>query len=598
MNHDELNPPGHRADPLTRRHFVQGLAAGALLLGAAPRVLAAAGPSPLPAPAVLRGTAFDLIVEEQDIRLTGKTRRATTINGSFPAPTLVWREGDTVTIRVTNRLKEDTSIHWHGIILPFEMDGVPGLSFEGIAPGTTFTYQFTVQQSGTYWYHSHSGDQKVTGMYGALLIEPRDGEHIQAERDYVVQLSDWSDTDMLKVFRTLKQQSDVYNTRKPTFGDFLRDAADTSVSAALDKRAMWQQMRMNPTDLADVSGAVLHFLLNGRTPAEPWTGLFTPGERVRLRFINAAGNSVYDVRIPGQQMSVVQADGIDIQPVTVDEFRFGPGETYDVIVTPTEDACTLFAQSIDRSGFACGFLASAPGLRAEVPAPDALQWLSMEDMMGAMDHSAHEVAAAVDHSAHTGASAAVVDHSAHIMPGASLTRPSQQVRHASSEFGPGVDMRVDMPRTTLSDPGVGLRGNGRRVLTPLDVRALLGPFETSTPEREIELHLTGNMERYTWSIDGLSFADSSPVHMRAGERVRVILHNDTMMTHPMHLHGMWSDLETPEGEFLTRRHTVLIHPAQRVSFLTTPDALGRWAWHCHIMFHMDAGMFREVVVTA
>lgn len=589
---------------------MQGLAAGAALLGASPRLLAAAASSALPAPAVLRGTQFDLVVQEQDIALTGRTRRATTINGSFPAPTLVWREGDTVTIRVTNRLREDTSIHWHGIILPFEMDGVPGLSFEGIAPGTTFTYQFTVQQSGTYWYHSHTGDQKVTGMYGALIIEPRDGEHIEAERDYVVQLSDWSDTDMLEIFRTLKQQSDVYNTHKPTFGDFLREVGSAGLGAALDNRAMWQQMRMNPTDLADVSGAVLSFLLNGRTPAEPWTGLFTPGERVRLRFINAAGNSVYDVRIPGQQMTLVQADGIDVQPVTVEEFRFGPGETYDVIVTPTAQACTLFAQSIDRSGFACGFLASAPGLRAEVPAPDPVQWLNMEDMMGAMDHSAHDTAAAVDHSAHasgapavdhsahTGAAAAVVDHSAHVMPGAALARPSQQVRHASSEFGPGVDMRVDMPRTTLNDPGVGLRGNGRRVLTPLDVRALRGPFESRTPVREIELHLTGNMERYTWSIDGLSFNDSSPVHMRAGERVRVILHNDTMMTHPMHLHGMWSDLETPEGEFLTRRHTVLIHPAQRVSFLTTPDALGRWAWHCHIMFHMDAGMFREVVVTA
>ena len=593
-----LGSPGPAA--LSRRHFVQGLAAGSLLLGAAPRALAASVPSSLPGPAVLRGTEFDLVVEEQAINVTGATRRATTINGSFPAPTLLWREGDTVTIRVTNRLREDTSIHWHGIILPYEMDGVPGLSFDGIAPGSTFTYQFTVQQSGTYWYHSHSGDQKVTGMYGALIIEPRDGEHLQAERDYVVQLSDWSDTSMLQVFRTLKQQSDVYNTRKPTFGDFLHDVRSEGLTAALDSRAMWQQMRMNPTDLADVSGAVLSFLMNGRTPAQPWTGLFTPGERVRLRFINAAGNSLYDVRIPGVSMTLVQADGIDVQPVTIDEFRFGPGETYDVIVQPTQDACTLFAQSIDRSGFACGFLARAPGLRAEVPAPDPLHWLSMEDMMGAMDHSAHASAASsvVDHSAHTQSAATAVDHSAHLMPEAALARPSQQVRHASSEFGPGVDMRVDMPRITLDDPGVGLRGNGRRVLTALDVRALRGPFETRAPEREIELHLTGNMERYTWSIDGLSFADSSPVHMRAGERVRVILHNDTMMTHPMHLHGMWSDLETPEGEFLTRRHTVLIHPAQRVSFLTTPDALGRWAWHCHIMFHMDAGMFREVVVTA
>jgi CopA family copper-resistance protein len=574
----------HSTAALSRRQFVQGLAAGGLWLLAAPR-LSRAATAPLPAPAVLRGTQFDLVVEEQPINLTGATRMATTINGSFPAPTLVWREGDTVTIRVTNRLQEDTSIHWHGIILPFEMDGVPGLSFQGIAPGATFTYQFTVQQSGTFWYHSHSGDQKVTGMYGALIIEPRDGEHLQADRDYVVHLSDWSDTSMLKVFRTLKQQSDVYNTRKPTFADFLRDVRATGLQAAVAERAMWQQMRMNPTDLADVSGAVLQFLLNGNTPAQPWTGLFTPGERVRLRFINAAGNSLYDVRIPGMTMTLVQADGIDVQLVRFEEFRFGPGETYDVIVEPTDDVCTIFAQSIDRSGYACGFLATATGLRAQVPAPDPVQWLEMGDMMGAMDHGAHSATP-------------VVDHSAHLAPASPLAVPTAQVRHASSEFGPGVDMRVDMPRTSLDDPGAGLRGNGRRVLTPLDVRALHGPFDTRTPEREIELHLTGNMERYTWSIDGLAFGDSSPVHLRAGERVRVILHNDTMMSHPMHLHGMWSDLETPEGEFLTRRHTVLIHPAQRLSFLTTPEALGRWAWHCHIMFHMDAGMFREVVVTA
>ncbi len=569
--------------PVTRRRFVQALGTAGLLLGSGTRLQAASGS--LPAPDVLRGTEFDLVIEETSLNLTGRTRRATTINGSFPAPTLVWREGDTVTLRVHNRLREDTSIHWHGIILPYEMDGVPGLSFAGIAAGTTFTYSFTVQQHGTYWYHSHTGDQKVTGMYGALIIEPRGGEHLQAERDYVVQLSDWSDTDMLRVFRSLKQQSDVYNLNKPTFGDFLRDVRSTGLDEALTRRAMWQQMRMNPTDLADVSGAVLNFLLNGRTSGQPWTGLFAPGERVRLRFINAAGNSIYDVRIPGVPMTLVQADGIDVQPVQIDEFRFGPGETYDVIVQPDTEACTLFAQTIERSGFACGFLATAEGLRAAVPEPDPVQWLEMSDMMGSMDHSAH-------------AAAPEVDHSAHQMPASALAVPSQQVRHASSEFGPGVDMRVDMPRTTLDDPGVGLRGNGRRVLTPLDVRALHGPWDTRAPEREIELHLTGNMERYTWSIDGLAFNDSSPVHMRAGERIRVILHNDTMMTHPMHLHGMWSDLETPEGEFLTRRHTVLIHPAQRLSFLTTPEELGRWAWHCHIMFHMDAGMFREVVVTA
>ncbi|MFZ5464442.1 MAG: copper resistance system multicopper oxidase [Pseudomonadota bacterium] len=604
----------------SRRRFVHGLVAGGVMIGLSPWVRAAAqglsGTRTGAAP-VLSGTNIDLVVAESPVNFTGKPRMATTINGSIPAPTLKLREGDTVTIRVTNRLREATSIHWHGIILPYQMDGVPGISFPGIAPGETFTYQFRLEQTGTYWYHSHSGMQEQTGMYGALIVEPREGDPIRADRDYVVQLSDWTDEDPMRVLAKLKAQSDYYNFNQPTAIDFFRDVARMGLAKALDKRAMWNQMRMNPTDLADLSAATLTYLMNGVTPAGNWTGLFRPGERVRLRFINGAANTFYDVRIPGLKMTVVQSDGQNVEPVTVDEFRFGPGETYDVIVTPQEDAYTIFAQSMDRTGFARGTLAVREGLQAAVPALDPVEWLTMADMMGAMDHGAmgHGGAAmgAMDHATmghgmsgmkhdmpgmNHGAMA--MDHGQHAMHGmanGALAKPSTTVRHARTEYGPSTDMRVDMPRTNLDDPGVGLRNNGRRVLTLADLSTVGGAIDPRGAEREIELHLTGNMERYAWSLDGLEFGQSTPVHMKYGERARVILHNDTMMTHPMHLHGMWSEVETPDGKFLVRRHTIPVQPAQRVSFLVTADALGRWAWHCHLMLHMDMGMFREVVVS-
>ncbi len=592
---------------LPRRRFVQGLAAGGVLLGAAawPGLgRAQERPAASPAAPVLRGTEFDLVIAESAVNFTGRPAVATTINGSLPAPTLRWREGETVTIRVTNKLREDTSIHWHGIILPYQMDGVPGISFAGIPPGQTFTYRFKVEQSGTYWYHSHSGFQELTGMYGAIIIDPAEGEPIKAQRDHVILLSDWMDEDPMSVFARLKVHSGYYNYNQPTAPQFLRDVANEGWRAALDKRAMWNQMRMSPTDLSDLSGAVLTFLMNGTTPAGNWTGLFRPGERVRLRFINGAGNTFYDVRIPGLKLTVVQADGVDVEPVSVDEFRFGPGETYDVLVEPRDEAYTIFAQTMDRTGYARGTLAVRAGLSAPVPAVDAPVWLSMSDMMGAMDHGAGGHGASghgggahggmpMGQGMHSGAHGA---HGAHGQAANSLAVPSTKVRHARTEYGPSTDARVDTPRTNLDDPGVGLRDNGRRVLTLADLRTVGGPLDDRGPEREIELHLTGNMERYTWSLDGLEFGQSTPVHMKHGERVRVILHNDTMMTHPMHLHGMWSELESPDGTFLSRRHTISVQPAQRISFLVTADALGRWAWHCHLMFHMDAGMFREVVV--
>lgn len=614
--------PFHSPLPLVpaRRRFVRGLVAGGVMIGLSPWLRAAAqglSDTRTGAAPVLSGTNIDLVVGESPVNFTGKPRMATTINGSIPAPTLKLREGDTVTIRVTNRLREATSIHWHGIILPYQMDGVPGISFPGIPPGETFTYQFRLEQTGTYWYHSHSGMQEQTGMYGALIVEPRDADPIRADRDYVVQLSDWTDEDPMRVLAKLKAQSDYYNYHQPTAIDFFRDVADMGLSRALDKRAMWNQMRMNPTDLADLSAATLTYLMNGVTPAGNWTGLFRPGERVRLRFINGAANTFYDVRIPGLKMTVVQSDGQNVEPVTVDEFRFGPGETYDVIVTPQEDAYTIFAQSMDRTGFARGTLAVREGLSAAVPALDPVEWLTMADMMGAMDHGAmgHGGSAmgAMDHAAmghdmpgmkhdmsgmnHGAMAMGHGQHAMHGMAGGALAKPSATVRHARTEYGPSTDMRVDMPRTNLDDPGIGLRNNGRRVLTLADLRTIGGPLDPRGAEREIELHLTGNMERYTWSLDGLEFGKSTPVHLKYGERVRVILHNDTMMTHPMHLHGMWSEVETPDGQFLVRRHTIPVQPAQRVSFLVTADALGRWAWHCHLMLHMHMGMFRVVVVS-
>ena len=615
MTHDFPRPK--QPWQLSRRRFVQGLATGGVL-AATPAWLHAAvkGATALGSAPVLSGREIDLVIAETPVNFTGVTRMATTINGSIPAPTLRLREGDDVTIRVTNRLPVATSIHWHGILLPYEMDGVPGISFNGIAPGETFVYRFTLRQSGTYWYHSHSGFQEMTGMYGALIIEPRAGERHRADQDYVIQLSDWTDEDPMRAFSKLKVQSDVYNFNQPTFFDFTADVSKLGLQAALEKRQMWNQMRMNPTDLADLSAATLTLLMNGTTPAGNWSGLFQRGDRVRLRFINAASNSFYDVRIPGLKLTVIQADGQDVEPVTVDEFRFGPGETYDVMVEPQDDAYTIFAQSMERSGYARGTLAVQQGLIAPVPEPDPPEWLTMKDMMGAMGGGAmgHDMMkmdsmgqTKMDHSQMSGGMA--MDHSMHGMQQGSenpLAKPSSTIRHARTEYGASVDQRVDTPSTNLDDPGIGLRNlsqrglrpQGHRVLTLADLKSIDGVLDDRRPPaRELELHLTGNMERYSWSFDGLEFGKSTPVSLRHNERVRIILQNDTMMTHPMHLHGMWSELETDQGELRVRRHTIPVQPAQRISYLTTPHDLGRWAWHCHLLFHMDAGMFREVVVS-
>jgi len=538
---------------LSRRRFLEGLIATGVASWL-PAWCKTASAQPIQ---ILSGTEFTLTIAETPVNFTGATRTATTINGSIPAPTLHWREGDTVTLTVVNQLKETTSIHWHGLILPYDMDGAPGISFNGIAPGTGFTYRFKVQQSGTYWYHSHSGMQEQTGMYGSIIIAPAQ-ETLQAERDYIIQLSDWTDENPLAVFAKLKKQSDYYNFNQPTALDFFRDVANQGLAKAFEQRKMWNEMRMSMTDLADISAYTYTYLLNGKTATDHWTGLFKAGEQVRLRFINSAAQTFFDVRIPGLKMTIVHADGQAVEPVTVDEFRIGLAETFDVIVTPEHDVYTIFAQSMDRSGFVCAALATRIGLKAEIPALDKPEPLTMLDMMGHGKAIAH---------------------------------------HAKTEYGASVDMRVDNPRTNLDDPGIGLRNNGRRVLTYADLHSLSGVItDNRPPEREIELHLTGNMERYSWSIDGVEFSESTPIHFRYGERLRVIFVNDTMMTHPMHLHGMWSDLENAEGQVQVRKHVVVVQPAQRIAFRVTADAKGYWPWHCHLFYHMHGGMFRVVVV--
>ncbi len=580
----------------SRRNFLKKLLNGCALMVSLPYLKTTRAWANAQAIPVLSGTEFDLTIANTPVNITGAERIATTINGTVPGPTLHWREGDTVTLRVKNLLTKETSLHWHGIILPYQMDGAPRISFNGIAPGETFTYHFKVQQSGTYWYHSHSEMQEQTGLYGAIIIEPAKPEPIKVDRDYVVLLSDWTDEDPMAVFAKLKKESAYYNLNQLTIVDLFKDIVEEGLPQAIEKRHMWNMMRMNPTDLSDISASTYTYLLNGYASADNWLGLFKPGEKIRLRFINASAQSFFDVRIPGLKMTVVAADGQNVDPVSVDEFRIGLAETYDVILSPEQTAYTLFAQSMDRTGCVHGTLATQPGLSAAIPKLDKAVPLTMEDMMGAMGHNM----AGMDHSNMAPNHMSQMDHSMHdmaAMSGAVTNKKPVQVHHASTEFGASVDMRVDTPRTNLDDPGVGLRNNGRRVLTYADLYTLGGSPDNRPVSREIELHLTGNMQRYTWSFDGVEYNEAKPIHFRYGERLRVILSNDTMMAHPVHLHGMWSDLESPDGQFQVRKHTIIVQPAQRVTFLVSVDALGRWPWHCHLFYHMHAGMFREVVVS-
>lgn len=604
------------ATPLSRRKFVLGASAIAAI-STLPISRAFASENWASAniitqiPQTLTGKVFDLNIGYNKVNFTGKEVITTTLNGGVPGPILRWKEGERVTLRVTNHLSEDTSIHWHGLILPSNMDGVPGLSYDGIKPGETFVYQFDIQQSGTYWYHSHSGYQEQTGLYGAIVIEPKEKDPYEFDRDYVIQLSDWSDEDPDDIYAKLKKMGDYYNGNERTVGDLWQDIKQNGISNTWSKRSMWNRMRMSDRDISDVSGATYTFLMNGQTPDTGWKGLFKKGEKVRLRFINASAMTFFDVRIPGLKMTVISSDGQNVEPVTVDDIRLGVAETYDVIVEPIDDsAYCVFAQAIDRSGYARGSLTPDLNISAAVPAMDALPILTHADMgmgmsnmsgmdpskMGGMDHSK------MDHSK--------MAHGKMMMPAmptASETFGSgklgfgskQEIVHGKNEFGPHIDARAAAPQFRLDDPGIGLRNHhkmGRKVLTYADLFNLHPTQDLREPSREVVLHLTGNMSRYMWSINGIPYADADPLKFNFGERIRITFVNDTMMNHPMHLHGMWSELETGDGKRLPRKHTVIVQPGAKISYLVTADAKGTWAYHCHLLFHM-AGMFREVHVS-
>ena len=554
--------------PVFTRRRLLGAAAATSALTLAPSPLRSALVAPARAP-LLSGTEFQLEIAAAPINITGRQRTATAVNGSVPAPILRWREGDTVTLAVTNRLSEPSSIHWHGILVPNPMDGVPGLTFAGIPPGETFVYRFPVHQSGTYWYHSHSAFQEQTGLYGPLVIDPKGGYAQPFDRDYVVMLSDWTDTSPETIVSNLKFQSDYYNFHQRTVGTFFDDVAKNGLAATVSDRLMWGQMRMSPTDILDVSGATYTYLLNGQPPARNWTALFRPGERVRLRFINGSTMSIFDVRVDGLPMSIVQADGNEVVPVMVDEFRIGVAETYDVIVQPTADrAYTIFVQSEDRTGYARGTLAPRAGMEAAIPPMDPRPLRTMTDMGMGMQRGS--------------------------MPDMSSMGAGAEAKKLAGAVG--VDNVAEMPTERLNRAGEGFPPD-RRVLTYADLRAIRPGNDPRPPSRDITLHLTGNMERFIWGFDGKKFSEAEPIVLQRSERVRFVLINDSMMEHPIHLHGLWSELENGHGAYRPYKHTINVKPGEKLSYLVTADVPGRWAYHCHLLYHMELGMFREVRVS-
>ena len=605
----------------SRRRFVQGLATAGAFAGLRVPV-AWAAPGELP---VLSGDKIDLAVAEMPVNITGRPRFATVVNGSMPGPTLRLREGDLVTINVTNRLSETTSIHWHGIKLPADMDGVPGLSFAGIKPGETFTYRFPIKQGGTYWYHSHSGMQEQKGHFGPLILEPKTPDPFVYDRDYVVVLSDWTDEDPMMIASNLKQQSDYYNFHQRTLGTFVNDVKKDGLGATINDRLMWGSMRMTPTDIMDVTGATYTFLVNGQPPAANWTGLFKPGERVRLRFINSASMTTFDVRIPGLKLMVVQADGSNVEPVQVDEFRIGVAETYDVIVQPNLDqAYTIFAQAEDRSGYARGTLATRLGLAGAVPPMDprpvrtmtdmgmAMGGMSMSNMPGMSGQDSGMPGMNMESNVPGMGASATPDKSNMDMPGMNMPgmdRDGMPTEHHSVPTtnasgvdpktmagSPEVDNVAMETKNRLDEAGDGLDGNGRQVLRYTQLRAI-EPSEPLKPTRAIEFHLTGNMERYVWGFDGKKFSEAPPVLVKLGETVRFVLINDTMMEHPIHLHGFLFSVENGQGDHLPLKHTINVKPGGRMSFVFLADTPGHWAFHCHLQYHMEAGMFRTVLVS-
>jgi FtsP/CotA-like multicopper oxidase with cupredoxin domain len=514
-------------------------------------------------PETLSGENITLRIGKGAVWIDGKRANAVAINGTVPGPLLRLRQGQNLRLTVVNDLDEESSLHWHGLLVPFQMDGVPGVSFPGIAPHTSFTCEFPITQSGTYWYHSHSGLQELMGQYAPIVIEPAKPDAYATTRDHVVMLSDHSFLHPAKILRNLKVDPGHYNHQQQTMASLLAGKGQ-----ALADRLAFAKMRMDPTDISDVTGAVLSYLVNGHGPADNWTGLFTPGEPVRLRFINAAAMTVFDLRIPGLILSVVAADGQDVRPVTVDEFQISPGETYDVIVTPAQNrAYTIVAESVDRSGMARATLAPRPGMVAPVPALRERPLLTMRDM--GMD-----------------------------MPGMDMG-PMKMRDGANApqvKLGPGVEMINPMPVDRTGDPGLGLDHVGHKVLTYRDLVALEPNPDTSAPAREIEVHLTGNMDRYMWSMDGKTMQEAhEPLPMRSGARLRITLINDTMMAHPIHLHGHLFELVTGHGDHSPRKHTVNVLPGAKLSFDVTAVP-GDWPFHCHLFLHMATGMMRVVQV--
>jgi len=545
--------------PLDRRRLLQAAASGAALAGLLPAWAQHAHEAGAGA-AELSGTDIALTVSRIALSVEGRQAHAVAINGTVPGPLIRLRQGQTVRLSVTNRLDEETSIHWHGLLVPFQMDGVPGVSFPGIPPGETFVYEFPVRQSGTYWYHSHSGLQEQEGHYGPIVIEPAGAEPAPAAREHVVVLSDFSPLHPHTIFRRLKQEAGFFNFQRQTLAGLL-----AGEDLKLAERAHWARMRMDPTDISDVTGAAYTYLINGRGPADNWTGLFTPGQRLKLRIINAAAQTIFNVRIPGLALTVAAADGQYVRPVTVDEFQIGNAETYDVILEPREDrAFTLVAEAVDRSGLARATLAPRPGMTAAVPPLRPRPLATMKDM--GMDHAGH---------------------GGHAMAGSGAP---------PVPLGPGVQMVTAMPMDRTGEPGQGLEDVGHRVLAYRDLIALEANPDSRAPGRALEIRLTGNMERFIWGFDGKTFSDGpAPYSFRAGERVRITLVNDTMMTHPIHLHGHFFELVHGPVGHLPRKHTVNVLPAGKVTFDVTAED-GDWAFHCHMLYHMHAGMFQVFTV--
>ena len=551
---------------IDRRKFITGMSlagAGIAMPCLFPNWAQSATSPQLPVADELSGAEIALRIARSHWMVDGKRGHATTINGTIPGPLIRLREGQTVRLSVANDLDEDTSIHWHGLILPFQFDGVPGVSFPGIRPRETFVYEFPVQQSGTYWYHSHSGLQEQEGHYGPIIIDPEGNDPIEFDREYAVVLSDYSFMHAHTIYNRLKQQSGVFNFQRQTVAGLLAGR-----DQSLADRREWAAMRMDPTDISDVTGSLYRFLINGHGPQDNWTALFRPGERVRLRFVNAAAMTIFNVRIPGLEMEIVAADGQNVRPVRVDEFQISVAETYDVIVRPTEDrAFTLVAEAVDRSGMGRATLAPRAGMSAEIPPRRARPLASMRDMgmdmdMGEMDMSMRN-----------------------------------QENAPQVVLGPGVQTISPMPVDRMGDRGQGLRDVDHRVLVYTDLESLLPNPDTRAPSRALELHLTGNMERFMWSFDGKSFSEvTAPIPFRLDERVRVTLVNDSMMSHPIHLHGHFFELLTGPPGHHPRKHTVNVLPGGTATFDLTADAPGDWAFHCHMLYHMHAGMFRVVSV--